>query len=109
MVFVTAAICSVVYKDFFEGIGVWIVENVGLPGLFVAWILIDTVPTPMSYAPIMFLSIKGGLSPWVILAVASVASMTGGLIGFSLGRAVGMPASVVAWVERKYPGKYAIA
>lgn len=108
MVFLTAAFCSLYFKTFFENIGLWVVESVGIPGLFVAWTLIDTIPTPMSYAPIMFLSMKGGLSPWVILVVASTASMTGGLIGFSIGRAIGMPKSVLNWMEEKYPGKYDI-
>ena len=70
-VFLLAVFGSIYLKEFFTTVGVWVVENLGLPGLFGMWVLIDTVPTPMSYAPIMFLSIKGGLNHWVILAVAS--------------------------------------
>ena len=107
-VFVLAVLGSVYLKDFFTTAGVWVVDNLGLPGLFGAWVLIDTVPTPMSYAPIMFLSIKGGLNHWVILAVASVASMTGGMIGFTIGHWIGMPQRVRSWFDEKYPGKYEI-
>ncbi|MBL91244.1 MAG: hypothetical protein CMH56_05445 [Myxococcales bacterium] len=107
-VFLLAVFGSIYLKEFFTTVGVWVVENLGLPGLFGMWVLIDTVPTPMSYAPIMFLSIKGGLNHWVILAVASAASMTGGMIGFSLGHWVGMPQKVRAWFDEKYPGKYDI-
>ena len=102
-VFVLAVLGSVYLKDFFTTAGVWVVDNLGLPGLFGAWVLIDTVPTPTSYAPIMFLSIKGGLNHWVILAVASVASMTGGMIGFTIGHWIGMPQKVRTWFDEKYP------
>ena len=107
-VFLLAVFGSIYLKEFFTTVGVWVVENLGLPGLFGMWVLIDTVPTPMSYAPIMFLSIKGGLNHWVILAVASAASMTGGMIGFTLGHWVGMPQKARAWFDEKYPGKYDI-
>lgn len=108
MVFLLAVLGSVYLKDFLTTLGIWVVENLGLPGLFAVWVFIDTIPTPMSYAPIMFLSIKGGLSHWTILIVASAASMTGGMIGFSMGHWIGMPQKVRLWFDEKYPGKYEI-
>ena len=38
----------------------------GLLGLFIAILLIDTFPTPMSYAPLMLLAIQGGMPIWVV-------------------------------------------
>ena len=79
-----------------------------LLGLFIAILLIDTFPTPMSYAPLMLLAIQGGMPIWVVFIASSLASMSGGLLGYSMGRLVGLPKRLEAWLEDKHPDQFTL-
>ena len=80
----------------------------GLLGLFIATLLVDSFPTPMSYAPLMLLAIQGGMSVWIVFIAASGASMLGGLTGYFIGRLVGLPARLEGWLETQHPEQLAL-
>ena len=91
-----------------ERLGTAAVTQFGLLGLFIAILLIDSFPTPMSYAPLMLLAIQGGMPIWVVFIASSLASMSGGLIGYSIGRMVGLPDRLETWLEAKHPDQFTL-
>ena len=103
MLFALATLCGIFLMEPIERLGTAAVTQFGLLGLFIAILLIDTFPTPMSYAPLMLLAIQGGMPIWVVFIASSLASMSGGLLGYSMGRLVGLPKRLEAWLEDKHP------
>ena len=108
VLFALAALCGLFLMEPIERLGTAVVTQLGLTGLFVAVLLIDSFPTPMSYAPLMLLAIQGGLPVWVVFIASSVASMSGGLIGYSIGRLVGLPARLSGWLEAQHPEQFTL-
>lgn len=106
VVFVIAAVCGAFMMEPLEKIGVAAVDQFGLLGVFLAILLIDSAPTPLSYAPLLLLAIQGGLSIWVVLVVGSVASMSGGVCGYWIGRSIGMPTRLESWLHANYPEQF---
>lgn len=75
----------------------------GLSGLAVAVLLIDAIPTPLSYVPFMLLALEGGLDFMAVFLASASASYTAGLLGYTKGRLVGMPERVEHWMAEKHP------
>ena len=89
-----------------EHLGTWgtqLLGQFGLGGLFGAIVIIDTFPTPLSYAPLLLLAMKGGASPLIVFAIGSAASCTGGLLGYGVGRMVGLPERLKARLNKQHP------
>ncbi|MFZ9886288.1 MAG: YqaA family protein [Myxococcota bacterium] len=101
--FVLALVGAVALREPLQEVGAWAVERMGLYGLFTLTVLLDAVPTPFSYAHLMWLLLQGGESPVRVFAVASCGSLVGGTVGFLLGRRVGLPRSLEAWLRRRHP------
>lgn len=106
VLFALATLCGLFLMEPIERLGTAAVTQFGLLGLFVAILLIDSFPTPMSYAPLMLLAIQGGMPIWVVFIASSLASMSGGLIGYSIGRLVGLPKRLEGWLEAKHPDQF---
>lgn len=103
ILFALAVLAGQWLREPFATAGDWVVRIFGLPGLFAATLVIDSLPTPMSVAPLMLLAIKGQLAAWQVVACVSSASVIGGLIGYFIGRAVGMPSAVDHWLQKRHP------
>ena len=101
--FALAAILGSYFMEPITQVGKQAMERFGVPGLALAILLVDLLPTPLSYVPFMFLAIAGGMPVWEVLWISSVTSYTAGLMGFCLGRAIGMPESVERWVHERHP------
>ena len=106
VVFLVATICGVWFKEPIGQFAQLAVHNFGLTGLFGFVLAIDSVPTPFSYAPIMLLAIEGGIEVSIVFVVSSLASMSGGLIGYSLGRLIGLPKGIEAWLQKNHPEQF---
>ena len=103
VVFGIASILGVWFREPIEALGTLAVERYGLLGLAVVVILVDLIPTPLSYVPFMFLASAGGLSFGAVLATSAAASYGAGLTGYALGRAIGMPPRLDRWMAEKHP------
>jgi len=97
------ALCGTLLREPMTAVAVWAVETFGFAGLFAYVLMVDAVPTPLSYAPVMLLAIQGGLAAWTVLALSAGASVLAGLVGFSLGRLVGMPERLRHWIAARWP------
>ena len=106
VIFLVATLCGLLFKEPLERLGTSAVNNFGLMGLYASVLLIDTFPTPMSYAPLLLLAIKGGVAVWIVMLTGSAASICGGILGYTLGRVVGMPRVVEAWMEKNHPEQF---
>ncbi|MEE2903173.1 MAG: VTT domain-containing protein [Myxococcota bacterium] len=105
-VFILATISGIWLKEPIEAIGTSAVEKFGVPGLYLFVLAIDSFPTPFSYAPIMLLAIEGGISTLQVFIVSSLASMSGGLIGYVIGRVIGLPPRLADWLITKHPENF---
>lgn len=103
VVFGLAALLGVWFRDPLEALGTLAVERYGLFGLAGIVLLVDLIPSPLSYVPFMFLASAGGLSFSAVFLVSASASYTAGLTGYALGRAVGMPPGLDRWMSEKHP------
>lgn len=101
--FLLALVGAVVLRDPLHAAGAWVVDRMGLYGFFASTVLLDAVPTPLSYAHLMWLLLQGGESPWHVFVVASSGSLMGGVVGYLLGRRVGLPTRFENWLRRRHP------
>jgi membrane protein YqaA with SNARE-associated domain len=81
------------------------VRSFGLAGLFTGVLVIDTIPTPGGAIPLMTLCLQAQVSIVSIYLTCLAANFTAGLIGYLLGRAMGLPKRLESFIERKFPGK----
>lgn len=98
-----AVVIGAFFREPLQAAGAWCVSTFGLPGLGGAVLLIDSIPTPLSYVPFMLLALEGGMDFNAVLVVSAGASYCAGLLGYTVGRLVGMPERLAGWMSRKYP------
>ena len=103
--FGVAAVAGYFLQGPIQQLGEMAVSQFGLEGMGIAVLLIDGIPTPFSYAPVMLLGIEGGLSIQQVFMVSGTASFLAGLVGYGFGRMVGIPPRLDAWLRRRYPEK----
>jgi len=82
----------------------WLIDNVGIVGVLLITVVLDSFPTPFSFVPLLVLVIHQGMNPWLAGALFSCASVTGGMIGVHLGRTFGLPSRLETWAEDRFPG-----
>ena len=103
VIFLLAAAAGMFFREPIEAFGAMVVEQYGLLGLAVSVLLVDALPTPLSYVPFMALALAGGLTFGEVLLVSSIASYVAGCLGYALGRLMGMPPRIERWIHRRYP------
>ena len=101
--FAIAVVIGAFFREPLQAAGAWCVSTFGLPGLAGAVLLIDSIPTPLSYVPFMLLALEGGLDFTAVLLVSAGSSYAAGLLGYTVGRLVGMPRRLEAWMAHKHP------
>jgi len=77
------------------GVGESFVANLGMPGVFLGVLLTDTFF--LANEPILGIAYAGGMRFWPVAAVACVASMLAGVLGWMLGRGLGLH----PWIKRR--------
>ena len=82
----------------------WVLETLGIPGVLLFTVLVDSFPNPFSFVPLLVLCIHRGLDPFFIATIFSIASILGGITGYHLGRWFGIPAKLETWAEKQFPG-----
>lgn len=101
--FAVAMVCGVWWRQSIHEASAVVIGALGLSGLFgVVW-LIDSVPTPLSYLPLIVFALDGHASTWEVLGVCYGGSLLGSLSGFCLGRYIGMPRRLSVWMRRRHP------
>jgi len=103
VIFLVAAAAGMWLREPITDLGTAAVEHLGLAGLIGFVLAVDSLPTPFSYAPMMLLAVQGGMSTWLVFVTCSLASMTAGLLGYGIGRVVGMPERAEIWLSGRYP------
>lgn len=103
VIFALAATAGLFFREPIYAFGKLVVGQYGLLGLAIAVLLVDALPTPLSYVPFMALAIAGGLSFTEVFLVSSAASYAAGCLGYGAGRMLGMPPRFEAWIHRRYP------
>lgn len=58
----------------------------GLPGLFILVFILDGVPQPFTYVPLIFIAVKGSIPKENIFVVCATASYSAALAGYCVGR-----------------------
>lgn len=95
------AVLGAVLREPMEAAAHLWVENTGLPGMFMAIALLDSVPTPIPPDLFTGFAYVGKLPFWEIVATASAASVTGGSVAW----AVAQRFSTTAWFQRFIHGR----
>ena len=103
VIFGLAAVAGLFFREPIYAFGSAVVDRYGLLGLGVAVLLVDSLPTPLSYVPFMALGLAGGLSFSEVFLVSALASYVAGGLGYGVGRLVGMPPRFERWIHRRYP------
>lgn len=71
-----------------EIVGQWVVSYLGLPGIFLGSLVLDSVPFSMS-EPLLLAGYQGGIGFWTVTTVAGVGSWMSGGLGWVIGRFMG--------------------
>lgn len=82
------------------------INKIGMPGLFIGVFLFDALPQPFTYVPLIFLSVKGGISKLEVFATCMMASYSAALFGYVAGSLLRGPdwgRQLFAMLEEKYP------
>ena len=103
VIFALSALLGVYFNEPLEAAGSFLIDRFGLAGLAAATFIVDCIPTPLGYIPFMLLANVGGVANSTIFGVCFAASFSAGLTGYGLGRVVGMPQRVDAWMRAKHP------
>mgnify|MGYP003950451839 CR=1 FL=1 len=103
VIFAVAAAAGLFFREPIYAFGSLVVGKYGLVGLAISVLLVDSLPTPLSYVPFMALALAGGLSFGEVLIVSSIASYCAGCLGYGVGRLVGMPPRFERWIHARYP------
>ena len=88
----------------FNLVGGWLDTHVGLPGMLLMTVLVDTFPSPFSFVPLLVLKVHEGAPLLSLWWMFTGASMIGGFSGFHLGRAIGLPVRWTTRLESRFPG-----
>ena len=81
-----------------------VLDRFGLVGLFLAVIVTDSSPLPMTNEPLAILAISAERPANLVFGVISVASVCAGLVGYTCGRIAGEATTLGAFLRRRYPG-----
>lgn len=100
LVLLTAGIGAIAYalEPWIVWVGELFVGAFGMPGVFIGVLLTDTFF--LANEPILGIAYAGGLPFWPVAAVACVASILAGLVGWVLGRQLGHHPWVRRLIER---------
>ena len=66
-------------------LGSWFVQELGVVGLALSVIVMDSCPIPMTNEPVVLLAITGGMDLWWAFWVAALSSTFAGFVGYSGG------------------------
>lgn len=83
-----------------------VMDRFGLPGLFVAMFLVEALPMPLPFIPLVFLAVQGGVSKPVVFGVCAAASYTAAVCGYGIGRCLrgcGSRGACFSRLTERYP------
>jgi membrane protein YqaA with SNARE-associated domain len=94
-------------QHFFAGalkhLGKVVAASCGLPGLVLIVILIDYLPVPVSYVPLLYLLIDGGENTSFVFIVALLGSTIAAVCGYFTGAKLGLPRRMREDLETHHP------
>ncbi|MGA1873025.1 MAG: YqaA family protein [Thermoplasmatota archaeon] len=78
-----------IFGDSIEAFAEVLVDQFGIPGIFVSTLVLDSLILGISPDFVLFVAIAGELDPFRILFSISIASILGGNVGYLIGRFLG--------------------
>jgi membrane protein YqaA with SNARE-associated domain len=84
-------------------LGKAVAARCGLPGLFGFVVVIDYLPLPVSYVPLLYLLIDGGEDHRLVFVVSLLGSVTAALCGYLTGAKLGLPRRMRENLETRHP------
>ena len=97
VIFGLAAVAGIFFREPIYAFGSAVVDRYGLLGLGVAVLLVDSIPTPLSYGHSWRLDWPVVCRFWSVLG-RFPASYVAGWLGYGVGRVVGMPPRFERWI-----------
>ncbi|MEE2751503.1 MAG: VTT domain-containing protein [Myxococcota bacterium] len=84
--------------------GAYMVQELGVVGLCSSVLFVDAIPTPLSFVPLMLLAAQGGMPLSLVYWTCAAASICAGMVGYFIGRVIGMPEWLDRFITRRHPG-----
>lgn len=84
----------------------WLMQRLGLEGLFLAVFFADGVPQPFTYVPLIFMAVKAEKPLLVVFGVCAAASYCAAMFGYAVGwnmRRLEYTEQVMEGLKAKYP------
>ncbi len=101
---VVVAITAMGIEPYLEGLGKHFFKEETLLPIFLLATAFDSFPSPLSIVPLIALGFYAGKGLFLLWALFSFASITGGIIGYAGGRWLGIPKWLSAKIEEISPG-----
>lgn len=90
-----------IFNEQLTWLGQGFVERFGGPGVAACFFIPDAVPVPGTHEFCSGFAVLGGMSFWSVMAWATGGSLSGGTVGYFIGRKLGH----TAWFERFMHGR----
>jgi membrane protein YqaA with SNARE-associated domain len=91
------------FQDNLERLAVFVIDKIGLVGMIIIILFVESFPTPIGAPIIMYIAIQGGYSPYEVGGFACIASVLGGHIGYWMGYLWGIPKSIMKQLKNRWP------
>lgn len=62
-----------------------VMDCIGTPGIFLVVFLLDGLPQPFPYVPLIFMAVKGSIPKHAVFFICSAASYSSALVGYAVG------------------------
>jgi len=105
LLFVLICILSIAFQQPLRQFSQIIVTSLGMKGLFAAVFIVDVIPAPLSWIPLILFALEGQIQPVTVFVFVSTASVLAGCAGYWLGRLFGLPKRFKSHLQRRYPGR----
>ncbi len=89
VVFGALVVIGILFKEELLALSKSFVESLGAPGIALGLFIPDAFTVPLPHEAFLTFGLLGGLSFWEITAWGSLGSVTGGTIGYFIGRLLG--------------------
>lgn len=103
MLFAAAVLCGLWWRESIHEASAIVIGALGLQGLLGVVVLIDTFPTPFSYMPLIVFALNANEPLWQVLCICYGGSLCGSLLGYLIGRWMGVPKRLESWMKRRHP------
>jgi len=77
-----------------------LMNQIGLPGLFLGVLIADGVPQPFTYVPLIFMAVKGQVPKITVFCICAAGSYVAAMSGYGIGYLLRKPQWGRAWCQK---------